>query len=141
MKKVSLDFDFNHDFKEVHNLIIKEKLTGEEIEEGLEPEEMYMKVCVTKHAFKRMNHDYGRQCDWSDVEDLILNKGHKLFNMKNNDEFAMVNDNKTLALICSVYLYKGEILLILETVIRKVIVVNDIEVEKKVWLNETTKCV
>ncbi|MFF2532259.1 hypothetical protein ACFVS2_25450 [Brevibacillus sp. NPDC058079] len=139
MKKVTWDFDFNHDFKEVHDLVIKEQLTEEEIEEGLDPEEMVVKVCVTGHAYKRINHDYGRQCEWNDVEDLILEKGHKLFNMKTDDEFAIVNDNKTMVLICKLYPYKGELVLILETIIRKVIIVNDREVEKKVWLNKETK--
>jgi hypothetical protein len=139
MKKVSLDFDFNHDFKEVHELVIKEKLSEEEMAEGLEPEEMFVKVCVSDHAYGRITNDFGRQCEWSDVEDLILAKGHKLFSMKTEDEFAIVNENKTLVLICKLYAYKGELVLVLKTIIRKVIVVGDHEVEKRVWLSKETK--
>lgn len=125
-----IDFDFNRDFKEVKEVIIRDEFD----------EEVVVKVCVTNHAYDRMYNTYGRQCEWEDVEDLILEKGCKLFDVKNREEFALVNAKRTLALICRLYLYKeGEVVLVLKTVIRKVTMNNGVEVERKVRLTRNTK--
>jgi hypothetical protein len=141
MKKRLIDFDFAHDFREVHDLLIKEKLSEEDIEEGLEPEEVFLKVCLSSHAYKRIYNDFGRQCDWESVEDLILEKGHMLFSLKTDEEFAIKNSDDTLVLICKLYPNKGDLVLVLETVIRQVIILNGKEVEKKVKVTRNTKTV
>lgn len=140
MKK--MDIDFFYDFAMVKDMEIEEKLTEEEIQEGIEPFTMNVKVCITSHVLHRKEHTYGRQFEWYMVEDLLKEKGHKLFNMKNGDEFAIVNDDRTLALICKLYCYDGELVLVLKTVIRNVIVDEHYqEHEKKVWISRRTKCI
>lgn len=134
-----VDFDFAYDFKEVKEYVIREQLSVEDIEDGLEPEEINLKVCLTKHVLDRMEGTYGRQCEWVDIEDLILAKAHKLFEVKSGEEIAIVNETKTLVLFCQIYLYKGELVMKLKTVVRKVIVVNNKEIEKRVWVNQKTR--
>ncbi|MBP1308926.1 hypothetical protein JOD82_001946 [Paenibacillus sp. 1182] len=140
MKSV-YEFDFNYDFREVRELIIKEKLSEEELMEGLEEEEMFVKVCLTKHAHYRMNNNFGRQCDWEEIEDLILEKGHLLFDLKTDEEFALKNSDKTLVLICKLHPYNGDLVLILESVIRKVIMIEGMEFKKIVPIPKDTKVV
>lgn len=129
---MNIDFDFGRDFKEVKEVTIREEYEGE-------VEEVVVKVCITKHAYDRMYNTFGRQCEWEDVEDLILEKGSAIFDVKNREEFALVNASRTLALICRLYLYKGEVVLVLKTVIRKVTLDNGIEVEKKIRVTRNTK--
>ncbi|ADO59692.1 hypothetical protein [Paenibacillus polymyxa] len=140
MKNV-FDFDLNYDFREVRELMIKEKLSEEELMEGLEAEEVFVKVCITDHVYNRMNNSFGRQCNWEMIEDLILEKGHLLFELKFDEEFAMKNSDGTLALICKLYPHNGELVLILETVIRTVIIINGKEVDKQVKVYRSTKTI
>lgn len=131
------DFDFSRDFKEVRELYISEKLSDEELAEGLQPEEVLVKVCLTDHAYHRMVNTYGREYAWEDVLDLIHEKGHLLFTKKNGSEFAIKNNRNTLVLYCKMYYYRGEIVLVLKTVVRKVIYVDGFEIEQEVYLGDT----
>ncbi|MDF2880002.1 MAG: hypothetical protein K0R54_559 [Clostridiaceae bacterium] len=128
------------DFKEVHELFLVESLTNEDIEDGLEPMEIELKVGYTKHAIERMFNSYGRQCEFEDVENLIIKKTDSIMTIKNNEEFALVNENQTLVLVCEMIQKDGMTILSIITVIRKVFVDKNFnEHEKKVWLNKETK--
>lgn len=130
-KSVVKDFDYS-DYREVHDLFVQEKLTEEDIEDGLEPEEMLVRVCLTKHAYDRMYNTFGRQCEWSEVEDLLLEKGHFIFEKKTGEHIAFVSKDQTLAVTCIVHVRKGEVALIVKTVVRNVVIDNGREVAGKV---------
>lgn len=139
MSKVFIDdFDYS-DYKEVHDLFVQEKLTEEDIEDGLEPEEMLVRVCLTKHAYDRMYNTFGRQCEWSEVEDLIIQKGHKLFQMKNGEHMAFYSDDQSLAVTCHVIIRKNELALEVKTVVRNVSINNGREVTSKVRIREQNR--
>jgi len=141
-KHTQLDFDFNYDFKLVEDIVIQEELTQEEIEDGITPFEMDVKVCFTSHAYDRIYNTYGRQCEKEAVLDLIREKGHKLFDLKSGEEFAILNESKTLGLVCKLYQYEDILVLVLPTIIRNVVVGKDYkEYEKKVYITRNTKCV
>ncbi|TCJ98230.1 UNVERIFIED_ORG: hypothetical protein BDK47_11816 [Anoxybacillus amylolyticus] len=135
-----MDIDFFYDFKWVKEFEVQERLTEEELAEGLEPESMTLKFCVTHHADQRSQEE-GRFFDWEDVEALVLEKAHKFFSLKNGTEFAIVNQHKTLAVICRLYLYQGEMVLVVKTVVRKVLVTSYGEMEKKVFVTRKTVCI
>lgn len=134
------DIDFHYDFKRVKEFEVKEELTKEELEEGLEPEVMNLKVCITDHADRR-SKQFDRFFEWSDVEDLILEKAHKFFQIKSGSEFAIRNEKSTLAVICKLLVYQGEVVLVIKTVVRKVTVTEHGEKEKKVYVTRKTMCI
>ncbi|WCK57187.1 hypothetical protein PP175_28785 (plasmid) [Aneurinibacillus sp. Ricciae_BoGa-3] len=133
-------YDLNFDFKEVKEVMIEETLSQEEINEGLEPETLFLKVALTGHAYDRMNNTAGRDCEWMHVEDLIVEKGNQLFNVKYGEEFVMINDTQTIAVVARMHRQYGDCVLILETVIRNVIMDRNLrERENKVSVNKRIK--
>ena len=124
MSKVIVeDFDYS-DYREIRDLYIKERLTDEDLEEGLEPEEILVRVCLTSHAYDRMNNEFGRQCEWNEVEDLLLEKGHHLFVKKTGEHIAFIGHERSLAVTCIVHMLKGEVALIVKSVVRNVRIEN-----------------
>ncbi|PLS19024.1 hypothetical protein CVD28_01065 [Bacillus sp. M6-12] len=133
---VKFEYDLNRDFVEVKDVLIEETLSAEDIEDGLEPEELVLKVALTKHSNDRMNDSEGRDCEWSLVQNLLWDKSDILFKVKNGEEFVMVNDKHTLALVCKMHQQNGVAVLILITVIRKVYMDNNYqEHEKRVYID------
>lgn len=136
---VKFEYDLNRDFVEVKDVLIKETLSPEDLEEGLEAEELELKVALTKHSYDRMNDSEGRDCEWSLVQDLLWDKSDILFEVKNGEEFIIVNDNQTLALVCQMHQQNGVAVLILITVIRKVYLDNNYqECEKRVYIDRNS---
>jgi hypothetical protein len=132
-----VQYDLNRDFVEIKHLVIKEQLSLEDIEDGIEPEEIDLKVAITDHAYKRMNDTVGRDCEWERVEELILEKGNVIFDIKNGEEFILVNDKQTLALVCQMHMQQGVPVLILVTVIRKIYIDKyNQEREKRVYIDK-----
>ena len=136
------EYDLNYDFREVKNVVITETLTQEDIEDGLEAEQLDLQVAVTSHAHARMNNTEGRDCEWELVEDLIVEKGNVLFNVKNGEEFILVNRKQTLALVCQMHQQNGVAVLVLITVIRKVYMDSNLEErEKRVYVDKNAQVV
>ncbi|WCF11634.1 hypothetical protein NDS46_30270 (plasmid) [Paenibacillus thiaminolyticus] len=129
------DGDFSS-FKEVHDYFIQER---QEIQEGLEPQEILVRVGVTNHAYDRMFNTYGRQCEWSDVEDLILQKGHKLFNIRIGENLSFVNHDHTLVVVCNLQAYQGYLVLSIITVVRKVAVCYGTEIVSHVFSSKKNR--
>lgn len=143
MNTYNMDVDFNYDYAKVIELEAVEKLSVEDMEDGLEPMAMTLKLCLPEHVFKRMNK-FGRQFDMEDVIDLVDAKSHKLFDLSHGSEFAIVNEMNTLGLVCHLYNVKDQnskeqvLALVLSTVIRKVIVdKNHREYERKVYFDKS----
>jgi len=125
------------DFKEVKDLYLEEVLTEEEMEEGLEPMEEFFKVCVTKHAYERMNAEFSRNCEYQLVEDLLLSKANEIMSLSMNEDFVILSDDKKLAVVGLMERIEGETAIILKTVIRKVYMdSNGNEIEKRVWVKK-----
>ncbi|BBW98980.1 hypothetical protein GsuE55_38130 (plasmid) [Geobacillus subterraneus] len=137
---MKMDIDFSYDFKWVKEFEVSERLSEEELAEGLEPETMTLKFCVTHHADQRSKEE-GRFFDWEDVESLVLEKAHKFFHLKSGAEFAIVNERKTMAVICRLLVHQGEMVLVVKTVVRKVLVSSYGEREKKVFVTRKTVCI
>lgn len=139
---VKFEYDLNRDFVEIKNVMIEETLSPEDIEDGLEAEQLDLKVALTSHAYERMNDTEGRDCEWGLAEELILDKSDVLFNVKNGEEFVLINDKQTLALICQIHQQNGVAVLILITVIRKVYLdKKHRERERKVYINRDSNIV
>jgi hypothetical protein len=137
---VKFEYDLNKDFVEVKDIMIEETLSAEDIEEGLEPEQLDMKVAITGHAYNRMNDSEGRDCEWNLVQDLLWDKSDILFKVKNGEEFIIVNDKQTLALVCNMHMQNGIAVLILVSVIRNIYVdTNMKERERRVRLKKDHK--
>lgn len=125
------------DFREVKELYLEERLTAEEIEEGLEPIQEFFKVCITKHAYERMFCELDRNCDYLWVEDLLISKANELMSLSMNEDFVLLTQDKKLAVVGLVTNIEGNLSIILKTVIRKIFIdKNGNEVEKKVWVRE-----
>ncbi|MEK3956121.1 MULTISPECIES: hypothetical protein [unclassified Psychrobacillus] len=133
------DLDVYLDCQTVSEYLIKEELDAEDIAEGLVPEEMWLKIGYSHHAVKRMNNDYGRQTEQTEVEDIILAKSHYLFSARDGEEFSFVNEQHTIVIPVVVRFIGGNIFLFIPTVIRKVIVVNGKEVERKSYARKGSK--
>lgn len=131
-----------NDFYEVNELFLQESLTEEEKEEGLEPMEEFIKVCVTKHAFERMNCNFERFCEYEWVEKLILKKATEILNLPMNKDFVLMAEDHKLAVVGRMEMIDGYLSLVLITVIRNIIVDgNGNEVEKRVWVRKNSKIV
>lgn len=125
------------DFREVKDLYLEEKLSAEEIAEGFEPMQEVFKVCITKHAWERMNTQLERNCEYEWVENLMSSKANELLNMSMNEDFILLSNDCKLAVAGVLSRVEGEIAIILKTVIRKVFIdKNGNEVEKRVWVKE-----
>lgn len=136
------EYDLNYDFREVRNVRITETLSQEDIEDGLEAEQIDLQVALTSHALDRMNDTEGRDCEWELVEDLIVRKGNVLFSVKNGEEFLLVNEKQTLALVCQMHQQNGIAVLVLITVIRKVYMDRNLqEREKRVYVDKSAQVV
>lgn len=129
MKREEILFE---DFREVKDIVLKEKLSEEEIEEGLEPLESFFKVCITGHAFNRMYGEQERYAPYELVEDLIVSKATEIINTSTNEEFILLSSDKKLAVPCIIQKIEGEYAIIIKTVIRKVYYKDGIECEKTV---------
>lgn len=125
------------DFKEVKELYLEERLTEEEVAEGLEPIEEFFKVCVTKHAWQRMNNELERNCDYEWVQDLMVSKSNEILNVPMNEDFVLLSSDCKLAVVGLLTKIEGELAIILKTVIRKVFIDKyGNEIEKRVWVRE-----
>ena len=129
MKRQEILFE---DFISVKDIILEEKLSKEELEEGLEPFESFFKVCLTKHSYKRMYEEQNRYAPYEMVEDLIISKSNEIINTPLNEEFILLSSDKKLAVPCIINKVQGEYAIIIKTVIRKVYYKDGIEYEKKV---------
>lgn len=119
------------DFKEIKEVYLEEKLSEDEIGEGLEPISEIFKVAITNHAWKRINEDFERFCDWDDIEDLILSKSTELINAPHNEDLLLLRNDCKLAIPCIINKIEGFYTIILKSVIRNVYFDNGIEKEKK----------
>lgn len=125
------------DFKEVKDLYLEEKLTQDEINEGLEPYGDLFKIAITKHAYQRMNEEIDRFCDWDDVEGLILSKSTELINAPQNEDLVLLREDFKLAVCCIIKNIEGFPTIVIKTVIRKVFFDNNgNEMEKNVFINK-----
>lgn len=125
------------DFKEVKDLYLEEKLSAEEIADGFEPMQEMFKVCLTKHAWQRMNTQLERNCEYEWVENLMSSKANEILNMSLNEDFVLLSNDCKLAVVGLLSRIDGEIAIILKTVIRKVFIdKNGNEVEKRVFVKE-----
>lgn len=129
MKKEEILFE---DFISVKDIILTEKLSEEEIEEGLEPLESFFKVCLTKHSYERMYGEQNRFAPYELVEDLIISKSNEIINTSLNEEFILLSNDRKLAIPCIINKVQGEYAIIIKTVIRKVYYKDGIEYEKTV---------
>lgn len=126
-------FDFDHsDYGEVIELFIEEELCLEDIEDGIEPEELLVRVCLTGHACERMYNTFGRQTDRSDIEDLVYSKKDALFTLRDGEDFYLINDERTLALPMVAFFGDGSLHLVAKTVTRNVSIQSGVEIERKV---------
>ena len=117
------------DFKEVKLVLLEEKLSKEEIEEGLEPISEMFKVCITSHAFNRMYKEQNRFCDYEWVESLLVQKSTSLLNCQMNEDILLLSDDKKMAVVLQLTNIEGELAIVLVTVIRNVIYKNGQEIE------------
>lgn len=125
------------DFKEVKELFLEERLSPEEIAEGLEPISEIFKVCITKHAWERMECELDRNCDYSLVESLIVFKANEIINLPMNEDFVLLSSDSKLAVVGNLSKIDGHLAITIITVIRKIFIdKNGNEVEKKVWVRE-----
>lgn len=120
LKKPFKGYDLNEDFEEVYDLFVEEKLTEEEIAEGLEPMDIHFKIALTYHACKRMYDDYERFCDYELVEALIMEKADQIMSIAGGEEFILLNNKQTLGVVCEMHFQEGMNVIIIRTVIRKV---------------------
>lgn len=127
------------DFYEVRDLFLEEKLTQTEIEEGLEPIQEFIKVCITTHAHKRMYEEFERFCEYSEVEDLIISKATGILNTSFNEDFVLLRGDYKLAVVGFLTKIEGQISLVIKTVIRRIYVENGIEKERRVWIRKGSK--
>lgn len=132
-----LSFESLRDFREIKDVYLEEKLTQEDINEGLEPYGDLFKVAITNHAYQRMNEEIDRFCDWEDVESLLLEKSTEIINASQKEEFILLRDDLKLAVVCIVKNIEGFSTIVLKTVIRKVFFDNNgDEKEKIVFVNK-----
>lgn len=125
------------DFKEVKSVYLTETLSKEDLEEGLEPISEFCHVCITKHAWERMNSYENRFCEYEWVENLILSKSTEILNLPMNEDFILLSKDSKLAVVGVLNLINGELSIIIKTVIRKIFIDKDgNEIEKKVRFKE-----
>ena len=131
-----LSFESLRDFREIKDVYLEEKLTQEEIDEGLEPYGDLFKVAITNHSYQRMNEEIDRFCDWEDIEDLLLEKSTQIINASQKEEFILLRDDLRLAIVCIIENIEGFSTIVLKTVIRKVFFDdNGNEKERRVFVD------
>lgn len=125
------------DFREIKDVYLEEKLTQEEISEGLEAYGDLFKVGITNHAYQRMNEEIDRYCDWEDIESLLLEKSTQIINASQNEEFVLLRNDFKLAVVCIINNIEGFSTIAVKTVIRKVFFDdNGNEKEKRVFVDK-----
>ncbi len=135
-KKAYNELDLR-DFALIKDVTLQEALDEETLAEGIEPMVIMFKVAITRHAYDRMYNCDNRYCDWEMVEDLIREKGNQLLDVRNGEEFVMLNDKETLAVVCSINIQEGMCIIAVHTVIRKVYSNRyNIEAEAKVFIDK-----
>lgn len=115
---------FFEDFREVNFLELTEKLTKDEIEEGLIPISEIFRVCVTNHAYRRMYGDRERYCEYEWVENLFISKGTAILNSPMNEDIVLISDDKKIAIVFQLTKVQGELSIVIISVIRNVIIDN-----------------
>lgn len=117
------------DFKSVKFISLKEKLTADELAEGLEPMDEIFRVCISKHAYKRMYDEQSRYCEYEWVENLLNDKATAILNSPMNEEILVLSDDRKMAIVINLTKIQGELSIILISVIRNVIYKNGLEIE------------
>lgn len=130
------------DFREVKFLELKEILTEDEIEDGLEPISEIFRVCITHHAHKRMYSQRERYCEYEWVENLFISKATAILNSPMNEEILLISDDKKIAIVFQLTKVQGELSIVMISVIRNVIIDdNGTEKELKNRSNKQGKIV
>lgn len=111
-------YELNEDFKKVYSIFIDEKLTEDEISEGLEAMNFEIKVCFTTHAIERCNDELEREVDPAEVVSLFLKAGSSLLNIKNGVDFTVASRDKTFAVMGVMHYQDGNPHLIIKTAVR-----------------------
>lgn len=109
------------DFKEVKFLELREKLTKDELEEGLTPISEIFRVCITQHAYYRMYGEWDRYCEYDWVENLFIEKSTAIINCPNNEEAILISNDKKIAIVFQITRIQGELSIVIISVIRNVI--------------------
>lgn len=136
MKSLLTSGDFDAD--RTGQVLFTEILSEEDILDGREPEVFSPKVFYSYHAIQRMEECLGRQCDYGDIEDLLISNPH-IISMGFRKPFAIMRDDLMLAVLCEFEIIDGEMAFHIITVIRKVEIVNGEEVEEKIALKRLSK--
>lgn len=134
-----LNFESLRDFREIKDVYLEEKLTQEDINEGLEAYGELFKIAITNHAYQRMNEEIDRFCDWEDVEALLLDKATQIINAPQKEEFILLRDDLKLAVVCIIKNIEGFSTIVLKTVIRKVFFDNNGNEKEKIVFVDKNK--
>lgn len=129
MMKIREEIDLR-DYRDVRMMMISETL-----EDG-ETDSMDLYVALTSHAYKRMNEEVSRDCEWEQVENLIIDCGSQLFDVKLGEDILLINDSMTLAITGKLHAEKGKMIFIVFSIIHKILRTGDKIIEKKVYINE-----
>lgn len=116
-KKPHRDFSYE-DYREIHTVMIEEKLTKDEIEEGLEAEIYDIHICLTSHSLFRMNDDAEREIEWDEIEPIILGVGEGILNLRDGEIFEIFSKEGDVKVAGITRFYDGKINLVVKTVVR-----------------------
>lgn len=108
------------DFREVKNLFYTERLTKEEIKEGLEPMDFHLKIAITHHAYERMYNTENRYCEYEEVEELLIENCEKIINAERNISYIAMNKDSTFGLIIIIDQISGYDTIIIKTVLKNI---------------------
>ena len=97
------------------------------------------KLCITNHAFHRMYEEQNRQCNLEVVKDLLITKGDKICQLQNEEDFTIISPFNTVALHCKKTKIDGFNAIILKTVVRNVLIVNNKEYEQTLHIKYKNK--
>lgn len=128
-----IKYDLNRDFKEVKHLSLVA------LDEDGEEFEFDVKVAYSSHAWYRMYDEQNRYCESEDVENLIRKKANEILEIKNKEQFVIVDDmaNPKLAVVCQMHNQDGFTVIIVITVIHKVLFVGSQIIEKRVFIDKS----
>lgn len=111
------DFDY---FKTL--LAIEEHLTEEDVLEGISPEILDFDVAISGHAegqrVKRNDkRDDGVQVRRTDVFNMVQEYGHRLYDIKNGDEFSVIDSNLGVGVVCVIHQKYPNTLVVVKTIL------------------------
>ena len=127
--------DYLNDFSKIEDIDIKEKLTNEEIQEGLTPMIFNFKVLFTYHALDRIETPGDRECDYFEVIKL-LKTTPQIINQSMGQELRVLSHDRTLCVVCKIGNVEDMLSIKVITVISNKIYRNNKIIQEKISIGK-----